>query len=131
MVPYPRVEARSTTYSRFSANLVHPARLNAAAMGALATLVSARRGFSVPPTARASRRVAVPAAPPVVGQLPPRGFVLYPPRVLEKIARRPMRAEPLALIADLAVERPFRDPPHRVDERILADLFQRAEGEPA
>src|SRR3712207_7114880 len=51
-------------------------------------------------------------------------------RSLEEPARGPLLAESLPLLADLAVERPFRDPPHRVDERLLADLLERAKGQP-
>lgn len=57
---YPRSEVRSTLYSRLRTNRAHPARSKAAAIGLLATSVSAGRGFSFPP--RASRSVAVPAA---------------------------------------------------------------------
>src|SRR5215211_2699599 len=57
---YARSELRSMTYSRLVANLAHPTRSKAVAIGALATSVSARRGLS--PLPRASRSVAVPAA---------------------------------------------------------------------
>ena len=61
-VLYARSEVRSTLYSRLPANLAHPARAKAAAIGALSTSVSACRGFSFPSLLRASRSVAVPAA---------------------------------------------------------------------
>jgi hypothetical protein len=49
-----RIQSRPTPYSRLVANLAHPARSKATAIGLLAASVSVRRGFLSAPIVRTS-----------------------------------------------------------------------------